>query len=147
MYSYGPSHMPGQKQDDQSEHTYSSYVKIWDVALKTCQRRWMIGRSGERGSEISVPAAQHDDDDIYIYIFTRFIIRKLERVLNKLYRQNLSLLFNETCLNKRLLPNRTHTHTHTHTHTYTHICIYLCVRVCVCVCMCGIYIEKRNKKR
>ena len=26
-------------------------------------RRWMIGRSGERGSGISVLAAQHDDDD------------------------------------------------------------------------------------
>ena len=36
-----------------------------DVALKTCQRRWMIGRSGERGSGISVLAAQHDDDDFF----------------------------------------------------------------------------------
>ena len=34
-----------------------------DVALKTCQRRWTIGRSGERGSGISVLAARHDDDD------------------------------------------------------------------------------------
>ena len=41
-----------------------------DVALKTCQRRWTIGRSGERGSGISVLAARHDDDDdIYIYIY------------------------------------------------------------------------------
>ena len=39
MYSYGPSHMAAQKQDDQLEHTYSSYVRIGDVALKTCQRR------------------------------------------------------------------------------------------------------------
>ena len=30
----------------------------------TCQKRWMIGRSGERGSGISVLAARHDDDDI-----------------------------------------------------------------------------------
>ena len=51
------------KQDDQLEHTYSSYVRIRDVALKTCQRRWMIGRSGERGSRISVLVAWHDDDD------------------------------------------------------------------------------------
>ena len=30
----------------------------------------MIGRSGERGSGISVLAARHDDDDdIYIYIY------------------------------------------------------------------------------
>ena len=55
--------MAGQKQDNQLEHTYSSYVRIQDVTLKTCQRRWMIGRSGERGSGISLLAAQHDDDD------------------------------------------------------------------------------------
>ena len=63
MYSYGPPHMAKQKQDDQLEHTYSSYVRIRDVALKTSQRRWMIGRSGERGLGISVLAAWHDDDD------------------------------------------------------------------------------------
>ena len=39
MYSYGPPHMAGQKQDNQHEHTFSSYVRIRDVALKTCQRR------------------------------------------------------------------------------------------------------------
>ena len=39
MYSYGPPHMAGQKQDDQLEHTYSSYMRIRDVALRTCQRR------------------------------------------------------------------------------------------------------------
>ena len=33
------------------------------------RRRWMIGRSGERWSRISVLAARHDDDDIYIYIY------------------------------------------------------------------------------
>ena len=63
MYSYGPPHMAGQKQDDQLEHTFSSYVRIRDVALKTCQRRWMIRKSGERGSGISLLAAQYDDDD------------------------------------------------------------------------------------
>ena len=55
--------MAEQKQDDQQEPTYSSYLRIRDIALKTCQRRWTIERSGERGSEISVLAAQHDDDD------------------------------------------------------------------------------------
>ena len=39
-----------------------AYVRIWDVVLKTCQRQWMIRRSGERGSGISVLAAWHDDD-------------------------------------------------------------------------------------
>ena len=31
---------------------------------------------------------------------TKTLIRKIERILDKLYRQNLSLLFNETCLNE-----------------------------------------------
>ena len=35
MYSYGPPHMAVQKQDDQHEHTFSSYVRIRDVVLKT----------------------------------------------------------------------------------------------------------------
>ena len=33
MYSYGPQHMAGQKQDDQLEHKFCSYVRIRDVAL------------------------------------------------------------------------------------------------------------------
>ena len=74
MYSYGPPHMAKQKQDDQLEDIYSSYVRIRDVALKTCQKRWMKERSGERGSGISVLATRHDgdddDDDIYIKIPT-----------------------------------------------------------------------------
>ena len=74
MYSYGPPRMAEQKQDGQRELTYSSYVKTQDVTLKTCRRRWTIGRSGERLSGISVLAARHDDDDddiyIYIYIYT-----------------------------------------------------------------------------
>ena len=32
-------HMAKQKQDVQHEHTYSSYVRIRDVALKTCQKQ------------------------------------------------------------------------------------------------------------
>ena len=55
--------MAAQKQDDQHEHTFSSYVRIRDVVLKTYQRRGTIGRSGERGSEISVLPARYDDDD------------------------------------------------------------------------------------
>ena len=64
--------MAEQKQDDQLELTYSSYVRTQDVTLKTCQRRWIIGRSGERGSGISVLAARHDDDDDDIRIFVMF---------------------------------------------------------------------------
>ena len=51
------------KQDDQHEHTFSNYVRIRDVVQKTCLRRWTIGKSGERGSGISVLPARHDDDD------------------------------------------------------------------------------------
>ena len=63
MYSYGPPRMAKQKQDHLLEHTYSIYVRMRDVTLKTCQKRWMIGRSGERGSGISMLAARYDDDD------------------------------------------------------------------------------------
>ena len=63
MYSCGPPHMDVQKQDDQHELTYSNYVRTLDVTLKTCRRWCMIGRSGEKGSGMSVLAARHDDDD------------------------------------------------------------------------------------
>ena len=33
------------------------------VVQKTCLRRWTIGKSGERGSGISVLPSRHDDDD------------------------------------------------------------------------------------
>ena len=42
---------------------FSSYVRIQVVVLKTCLGRWTIGRSGERGSGISVLPARYDDDD------------------------------------------------------------------------------------
>ena len=56
--------MANEKQDDQLEHSYSSYVMIRDVIPKTSRRRWMIGRHGEGGSGISVLAALHDDDEM-----------------------------------------------------------------------------------
>ena len=65
MNSYGPPHMAKQKQDDRPELTYSSYVRTQDVTQKTCRRRWMIGRSGERWSGIFMLAARHDDDDTW----------------------------------------------------------------------------------
>ena len=45
-----------------------------------------------------------------------------DRVLNKLYRQILSLLFNET-----RLENDCCLTTHTHTHIYIYVCVYVCV--------------------
>ena len=68
-YSYGPPHMAEQKQDDQHKHTFSSYVRIRDVVLKTYLGRWTIWRSGERGSGISVLPARYDDDDEMIKQF------------------------------------------------------------------------------
>ena len=58
-----PTHGLLQKQDDQHEHTFSSCARIRDAVLRTCLGRWTIGRSGERGSGISVLPARHDDDD------------------------------------------------------------------------------------
>ena len=55
--------MAAQKQDDQLERTFNSYVRIQDVVQKTCLGRWTFGRSGERGSGISVLPARYDDDD------------------------------------------------------------------------------------
>ena len=34
MYSYGPPHMAGQKQDDLLEHTFSIYVRIRNVSWR-----------------------------------------------------------------------------------------------------------------
>ena len=84
MYSYGPPHMAEQKQDDQLQHTYSSYVRIQDVALNTGQRRWTMGRNGERGSGLSVLAAQHDDDDYILVVETVQLYAKIGKTWNHL---------------------------------------------------------------
>ena len=68
MFSYGPPHMAEQKQGDLLEPTYSSSMRIRDVALRICQKRWTIRRSGERGSGIFVLAARHEDDNDTGYV-------------------------------------------------------------------------------
>ena len=85
-----PPHMAKQKQDDQLELTYRSYVRTRDVTLKTCQRRLMIRRSGERGLGISVPVARHDDDDIHANSQTSRLVKyrkpgKCFRILPELF--------------------------------------------------------------
>ena len=82
MYSCGPLHMYEQRQGDQLEPTYSSFVPILDVALRTWQKQCLIGRGGERGSEISMLIARpHDDEDtiicIIIPLFTQLYIFRL----------------------------------------------------------------------
>ena len=68
--------------------TYSRYVKIRDVVQRTWRRRWTIGKSGERGSGISVLAARHDDnDDIYIYIYI-YIYISVQKVITLYLRGN-----------------------------------------------------------
>ena len=59
---------------------------------------------------------------------TKTLIRKLERILIKSYKQNVSLLFNQTRA-------RTHTHTHTHTYISTYICICMCVDIYIYLCV------------
>ena len=83
MYSYGSPHMAAQKQGDQLERTFSSYVRIQDVVLKTYLGRWTIGRSGARGSGISVLPARYDDDDYFLnvrYDFCVFYNKKASKV-------------------------------------------------------------------
>ena len=65
-------------QDDQHEHTFSNYVRIRDVVLKTCLGRWTIGKSGESGSGISVLPAQHDDDDDVVCHFLESLFKTQE---------------------------------------------------------------------
>ena len=55
--------MDKQKQDEQSEPTYNSSVPIWDVAPKTCWKKWTIERGGKRELGISVLMVREDDDD------------------------------------------------------------------------------------
>ena len=63
MYSCGPLHMDEQRQDNQLEPIYNSSVPIQDVALETSWEQWTMETGGERGSERSMLAAWHDDDD------------------------------------------------------------------------------------
>ena len=88
-------HMAEQKQDDQHEHTFSNYVRIRDVVQKTCLRRWTIGKSGERGSGISVLPARHEDDDDY------YVSLKFQLNINHFYTQlnDQTVLFQTILLN------------------------------------------------
>ena len=57
--------MDEQRQDEQLEPMYNSSVPIQDIALVTSREQWMVEIGGERGSEKSMQAARHDDDDYY----------------------------------------------------------------------------------
>ena len=49
------------------------YVRIRVVVLKTYLGRRTIGRSGERGSGISVLPARYDDDYVCMYVCIFYI--------------------------------------------------------------------------
>ena len=52
----------GQAKAGRPARTYIQQLcEVWDVALRAYQKRWTIGRSGERGSGISMLVAWHDD--------------------------------------------------------------------------------------
>ena len=51
--------------------TYIQHVRIRDIVQKTLLRRWTIGKSGERGSGISVLPARHDDDESGVTYFSK----------------------------------------------------------------------------
>ena len=57
---------------------------------------------------------------------TKTLIRKLERILIRLNRQNVSSSFNQTCLNEGLLSN------HTYFKIYMYISMYVYMRVYGC---------------
>ena len=113
MYFYGPRHMAVQKQDDQLELTHGNYVRTQDVTLKTCRKWWMIGRSGEWGSGISVLAARHDDD---MYVPMSRHMSRCEYMYVCMYVRADEYM----CMYMRM-------------YTYIYIYIYVCVCVCVSI--------------
>ena len=60
-------------------------------------------------------------------------IRQNERINKKIYRQKMSIIFNENCINEDILP----------IYTYIYIHIYIYKRVCVCVCVC-VYLGSKS---
>ena len=91
--------------------------RMFSIEIEYYQEIWNIKKKKKKRSE-----STRDNFSKFIHQFqpkTKTLIKKLERILIKLYRQNLSLLFNQTCLNERLLPN------YTHTHIYIYIYIYI----------------------
>ena len=97
-----------------NQKTFNTHLK--NYTSYTCKQPLLMANEGSESAQ--------DNFGKFIHQFqpeTKTLIRKLERILIKLYRQNGSLLFNETCLNERLLPNHTHTHTHTHIYIYIYM--------------------------
>ena len=141
--------MAEQKLDDQLKHTYSSYERIRDGALKTCRMRRRIGRSCERGSGIFVLAARHDDD-INICLYMSIYICICKNICKHVYMQISLCVF--VCVSICIYVYIYHHHYHhvmppalifltLSRHfslsfiTFLSIYIYVCVCVCICECV------------
>ena len=63
--------MDEQRLDNQVEPLYNCFVPIQDVDWKTCRERWPVETGGEKGSERSILASRHDDDegDVHLCFF------------------------------------------------------------------------------
>ena len=136
MYSYGSPHTAAQKQDDQHERTFSSYVRIQVVVLKTYLGRWTIGRSGERGSGISVLPARYDDDGFYGGHSSLFLGCVF---LSLLYPSFVFDIWYAFCRCTRACMYVCWSSFEFHLHLFF-LCIWVCVlRFCLClyVCVCG----------
>ena len=70
--------MAKQGQGNRLETTYSTSVRIRDVAQRTSQKQWTIRRSGKRGSWISVLVEQDE-----MMIFDGYYINKINFLQNK----------------------------------------------------------------
>ena len=78
-----------------------------------CLLKRQINYNKEKINTLKGFESTQDNFGKFIHQFqpeTKKLIRKLERILIKLYRQNVSLLFNQTCLNEQLQPHYTYTH-------------------------------------
>ena len=135
MYSYGSPHTAAQKQDDQHERTFSSCVRIQDVVLKTCLGRWTIGRSGERGSGISVLPARYDDDDDVIKTMKMKILVQIQLIdlqcCCKLYIEKLrGIIINSSAINIAQVKQRQLKWKQMQLPTCQPLLVYLAMRFC-----------------
>ena len=131
-------------------------VILWKN-LKISLRKHSLRMQATTDVVYEIPESARDNFGEFIHQFQPETKTKLKRIFKKLYRKSVSLLFNQTWLNERLLPNYSPslslTHIHTHTHWYTHAYLYVCVCVCVCICVhthtdiyIYIYIERERER-
>ena len=52
------------------------------------------------------------------------VIREFKQIQKKICRHKMSIMFNEICINKEMLPK------------YTYICVYIYIYIYICVCVC-----------